>query len=322
MGSYVLRRLIQAVFTIFGVMLLTFLLFHLTPRDVANTYVDKRKQGEQAVEDWKAKHHMNLPVLVNLSEGFDPFDRTFYHSQFFHHMGKSVTFSGHSFQYPEQTLLDIIAHRARYSLALTIPQLGLGWLLGLSVAAIVAYYRGQWIDSLGVFLAVLGMCIPYLAYIIVVQYGMFKLNPELALGTANFYNMYIPISIGVVAGLGASVRFYRTIILDQVNQDYVRTARAKGVALPSILGKHVLKNCMLPILTSLVMSIPFLIMGSLFLEKFFAIPGLGDLMITSITADDIPLITGLTFLLAVVYTLGLLITDILYAVFDPRIRLK
>ncbi|MFW5840942.1 MAG: ABC transporter permease, partial [Planctomycetota bacterium] len=251
MGSYIVRRLAQAVFTIFGVMVLTFLLFHLTPRDVANTYVDQSKQGKQAVDDWKAKHHMDLPVLVNTSEGWNPFDGKFYDSQFFHHLGKSVTFSGYSFQYPERTLLDIIAQRAKFSLALTIPQLGLGWMFGLIIASIVAFYRGRFIDNFGVFLAVLGMCIPYLAYIILVQYFMFQLNPEIAFGTGNFYNIYIPVGIGVLAGLGGSVRFYRTIILDQVNQDYVRTARAKGVPLPSILGKHVLRNCMLPILTSL-----------------------------------------------------------------------
>jgi peptide/nickel transport system permease protein len=128
--------------------------------------------------------------------------------------------------------------------------------------------------------------------------------------------------IAVAAGLGAEVRFYRTIILNEINKDYVRTARAKGVPLPSILFLHVLKNCMLPILTDLITTIPFLILGSLLLERFFGIPGLGDLLLTSITSRDVPIITGLTFLTAVLYVISLLITDVLYAVFDPRIHLQ
>mgnify|MGYP006311438561 FL=1 len=131
----------------------------------------------------------------------------------------------------------------------------------------------------------------------------------------------MPVLISVVAGTGVSVRFYRTVILDEINKDYVRTAQAKGVPLPTILFKHVLRNCMLPILTNLITMIPFLIMGSLLLERFFGIPGLGDLMLTSITSRDVPIITGLTFLTAVLYVLSLLATDILYALFDPRIRL-
>jgi peptide/nickel transport system permease protein len=157
---------------------------------------------------------------------------------------------------------------------------------------------------------------------IVGQYMVFRLAPEMAYGIQPRTNIFVPVIIATVAGLGGAVRFYRTVILNEINQDYVRTARAKGVPLPSILFKHVLKNCMLPILTNLVVSIPFLILGSLLLEQFFGVPGLGDLMISSISRRDVPIINGLTFLTALIYTLGLLITDILYAVFDPRIRLQ
>jgi peptide/nickel transport system permease protein len=151
---------------------------------------------------------------------------------------------------------------------------------------------------------------------------MFQLAPGMAVGLSHPLSIYVPVMIATVAGLGPMVRFYRTIILDEINKDYVRTARAKGVSLPSVLFKHVLRNCMLPILTSLITSIPFLILGALLLERFFGIPGLGDLMLTSITTRDVPTITGLTFLTTVLYVLSLLLTDILYAVFDPRIRLQ
>jgi peptide/nickel transport system permease protein len=173
-----------------------------------------------------------------------------------------------------------------------------------------------------VLLTVLGMCIPYLAYMLLGQWVMFKIAPEYAAGLFHPSSIYVPVLIAVVAGLGSEVRFYRTIILNEINKDYVRTARAKGVPLTSILFLHVLKNCMLPILTDLISTIPFLIMGALLLERFFGIPGLGDLLLTSITSRDVPIITGLTYLTAVLYVISLIITDILYAVFDPRIRLQ
>lgn len=241
-------------------------------------------------------------------------------SQLFWHLWESVTFSGRSFA-TDQSLLEIIRERGKFSLALTLPMLSLGWIFGLALSCFVAYFRDTWIDRIGVLLAVLGMCIPYLAYMLIGQWFLFKIAPSLAAGLSHPGAVFIPVFIAVFAGLGSSVRFYRTIILDQINQDYVRTARAKGVGLSSILFKHVLRNSMLPILTNLVSSIPFLIMGSLLLERFFGIPGLGDLMMTSIYSRDVPIITGLTFLTAVLYVLSLLATDLLYAVFDPRVKL-
>jgi peptide/nickel transport system permease protein len=242
-------------------------------------------------------------------------------SQFFWHLYESVTFKGQSYA-TDQSLVEIVAERGKFSLALTLPMVALSWLLGMIISCFVAYYRDSWIDRLGVFLAVLGMCVPYLAYMLIGQWVMFRIAPSLAAGLSHPSAIYVPVLIAVIAGLGGYVRFYRTIILDQVNQDYVRTARAKGVNLPGILFKHVLRNSMLPILTNLVSTIPFLIMGSLLLERFFGIPGLGDLMLTSIYSRDVPIITGLTFLTSVLYVLSLLATDVLYAVFDPRVRLQ
>jgi peptide/nickel transport system permease protein len=246
--------------------------------------------------------------------------RKLFDSQLFWHLYESISFQGLSFA-TDQSLIEIIGDRAKFSLAITIPAMAMGWILAMVISALVAYYRNSWIDRVGVLMAVLGMCIPYLAYMLFGQWIMFKIAPEIAIGLSHPASIYVPVFISVIAGVGISVRFYRTIILDQINQDYVRTARAKGVRLPSILFKHVLRNCMLPILTQVIASIPFLIMGSLLLERFFGIPGLGDLMLSSITSRDVPIITGLTFLTSVLYVFSLLLTDILYAVFDPRIRL-
>ncbi len=320
MESFILRRLGQALFTIAGVMLLTFLLFRVIAGDVSASYVSA-KAGPEQRQAWLEKHGLDKPAFINPDAPYQIWTKPFWDTQFVHFMKDTVTFQGRSFSTNEK-LTEIIAKKAPYSLAITVPALAAGWLSAMVISCFVAYYRNTWIDRVGVFISVLGMCFPFLAYMILGQWLMFQIKPEAAWGMDPKSNIYLPVAIAVVAGLGGSVRFYRTIILDQIHQDYVRTARAKGVPLPSILFIHVLKNCTLPILTNLVLAIPFLIMGSLLLEGFFGINGLGDLMLSSVFTRDVPIITGLTFLTALIYVSGLLITDILYAVFDPRIRLQ
>lgn len=242
-------------------------------------------------------------------------------SQFVDHLWNSLTFRARSLKTHEK-ISEIIADRAPRSLALTVPAMAVGWLAAMVIACFVAYYRGTAIDRIGVLLSVLGMCIPFLAFMIYGQRLMFALSAEHAYGLGHRSNIYVPIAIMVVAGLGASVRFYRTVILDETNRDYVRTARAKGASVAGVLFKHVLRNCMLPILTRLILAIPFLIMGSLLVESYFGIPGLGDLMLTAIKNRDEPIMSAMVLLTALIYTLGLLVTDISYAVFDPRVRLR
>lgn len=268
--------------------------------DLINKHPENKGRIKAAITDW------------GWTDLFD--------SQFFDHMSKSVTFNASSLVLKKK-LTDIIAERAPDSLALTVPALAIGWILAMIISSFVAYYRGTVLDKLGVFLSVLGMCIPFLAFMIYGQWLMFSIAPTRAYGMAYRSNVYLPIAIMVIAGLGASVRFYRTVILDQVHQDYVRTARAKGASLPAVLFKHVLKNCMLPILTNLILALPFLIMGSLLVETYFGIPGLGDLLLSSINQRDEPVVNAMVFLTAVIYTTGVMLTDISYALFDPRIRL-
>jgi len=245
--------------------------------------------------------------------------RTF-DSQFFQHLWRSISFQSRSLE-TNKTLVQIIRERGPYSLAISVPGLGMEWLLALVIASFVAYYRGSWLDHVGVLASVIGMCVPFLAFMMYGQWLMFELNPRHAYGVYHRVNLYVPITILVISGLGGLVRFYRTVILDETNRDYVRTAAAKGVSLPRILFVHVLRNCMLPILTNLVLAIPFLILGNLLLESFFGVPGLGDLMITSIGNRDEPVLNALVFLTALIYTLGILVTDLLYSLMDPRIRL-
>lgn len=252
---------------------------------------------------------------------YHPLD--FFNSQFFRHLYTSITFQSKSFK-DDKSLTAIIADHGPYSLAIQLPALALEWLIGLVIACYVAYYRGSTADKIGVFVSVLGMCIPYLAILILGQWFMFQVASGHYATFSLIYpaSIYVPVLLMVLAAIGGNVRFYRTIILDETGRDYVRTARAKGVPLPSILFKHVLKNCMLPILTSLISTIPFLILGGLLVERIFGIPGLGDLMITSINNGDEPIMNGLVFLTSLVFCLAVLATDVCYAIFDPRIRLK
>ncbi len=269
--------------------------------DRINRHPENQGRLEARISEWSVRH--------------------LWDSQFFHHLYDTATFRARSLK-DNQTLWEIIRQRAPKSLAITVPAFAVGWVLAMIIACFVAYYRGGLGDKLGVILSVLGMCIPFLAFMIYGQWLMFEISPKHAYGTFYRVNIYVPIVIMVIAGLGGNVRFYRTVILNEIHHDYVRTALAKGVAPSSILFKHVLRNCMLPILTSLIMTIPFLIMGSLLVETYFGIAGLGDLMITSIQDRNEPIINAMVFLTAITYTLGVILTDISYAVFDPRIRLQ
>jgi peptide/nickel transport system permease protein len=314
MGAYVIRRLGQAVFTVFGVMLITFVLFRIVAGNIASAHLGPKATAQQRA-DWLRKTGYDKPRFVNRTPGAAWWD-----SQFVDYITKTATFQTRSLITNEK-LTEIIAKRAPYSLAITVPAMALEWALAMVISTLVAYYRGSLIDRAGVFLSVLGMCIPYLAFIMAGQCIAFQIKPDMAYGLNNPFNVFLPVGIAVIAGLGSYVRFYRTVILDETTRDYVRTARAKGVPLPGVMFKHILRNCMLPILTNLILAIPFLIMGSLLLETFFGIPGLGDMLISAINNRDEPIVSGETFLTATIYVLGNLLTDISYAIFDPRVRL-
>ncbi len=234
MSAFIIRRIIQAVFTVFGVMLLTFLLFRAIPGDVSARFVGEKADAQQR-QDWLERHGLNRPELISPDYPYQFWKADFWDTQFFNHFRDTVTFQGTSYA-TEQKLTEIIAGRARYSLAITVPAMAIGWFLAMIISCLVAYYRGTWVDRAGVLVTVLGMCVPFLAYMILGQWLAFQIDPELALGLSRPTNIYLPIAIAVIAGLGASVRFYRTIILDEINRDYVRTARAKGAALPSVLS--------------------------------------------------------------------------------------
>lgn len=209
------------------------------------------------------------------------------------------------------------------SLMLTIPIFIIGLFTSISLSLFCAFWRDTWVDRFFVVLSVALMSINYLVYIVAGQYFLsFKAGWFPVWGFEDASYLALPVLIGVISGLGGSLRFYRTIMLDEAHRDYVRTARAKGVSKSRVLFRHVLKNAMIPIITNVVIAIPFLYTGSLLLESFFGIPGLGYLGITAINSSDVDVVRGIVLIGAFMFVIANLLTDICYAVVDPRVKLK
>jgi peptide/nickel transport system permease protein len=190
-----------------------------------------------------------------------------------------------------------------------------------------AYFRGTYVDAWLTFLCVVMMSITYIVFVIVGQYllgNILHLFPLAGFesGWSGFRFAALPVLIGLAAGLGSGTRLYRTFLLEEVNQDYVRTARAKGVPESRILFRHVLKNAAIPIITSTVLSIPSLILGNIVLESFFGIPGLGSYTVDAINSQDFAVVRAMVFLGTLLYIAGAILTDVCYALADPRIRLE
>lgn len=213
------------------------------------------------------------------------------------------------------------------SLAIAVPTFILGLGVAIAFALLLVFFRASALDFAGVVLCVAMMSISGLFYIIGGQWLVAKMwqwvpisGYATGLTAAKF--LVLPVLIGVIAGLGASARWYRTIFLEEISRDYVRTARAKGVSETGVLFGHVLRNAMIPILTGVVVMIPTLFMGSLLTESFFGIPGLGSYTIEAINAQDFSVVRAMVFIGSVLYIVGLLATDISYTLADPRVSLK
>ena len=213
------------------------------------------------------------------------------------------------------------------SLAIALPTFLLGLLVTVSFALALAFFRATAFDFWGVVACVAMMSISGLFYIIGGQYlfsKMFRLVPISGYsGDLDAWRfLLLPVLIGVVSGIGASARWYRTIFLEEIGKDYVRTARAKGLTDIGVMFGHVLRNAMIPILTGVVVVIPLLFMGSLLTESFFGIPGLGSYTIDAINAQDFAVVRAMVFIGSVLYIVGLILTDISYTLVDPRIRFE
>ena len=312
MTTYIIRRLLYTIPIVFGVLLLTFILFKVVPGDPALQMAGKAA-SPQVIEEVREEYGLNKPLFMS------------WDSQFLNHFKNALTFNfGRALD--REPVFDKIKRGLGPSLAITVPMFIGILIISVSISLFVAYVRGTVWDILAVVICVAGMSIPYLSFILFGQYffaykwWIFPVffEPDLPL----YKCVTLPVLIGIAAGLGANLRFYRTVMLDEMRSDYVRTAFAKGLTRRRVLFKHVLKNAMVPIITRVTLTIPYLFLGSLLLERFFGIPGLGYLMVEATSSRDYFVINAMTYISAILFVLFNLLADICYALVDPRVSLE
>ena len=325
MTAYIIRRLLYAIPILLGVNVLTFVLFFVvnSPDDMARMHLGVKRVTQEAVDHWKAERGYDKPLLINQEQqGLKTITDTIFFQ-------KSVNLFIFNFGLSDsgRDILYDISQRMWPSLAIAVPVLLVGLLINITFALLIAFFRATYIDLWGVIICVVMMSISSLFYIIGGQFvasKLFHLVPisgyETGWGAIKF--LILPVIIGVIGGIGAGTRWYRTLFLEEINKDYVRTARAKGLAEQLILFKHVFKNALIPILTGVVVILPLLFMGSLITESFFGIPGLGSYTIDAINSQDFAIVRAMVFLGSVLYIIGLILTDISYTFVDPRVRLS
>jgi len=325
MISYLLRRILYAVPILIGVNILTFALFFVinTPDDVARMHLGQKRVTAEAIERWKQSHGYDRPLFYNRTQdGVRVFTETLLFTKtinlFVFNFGSSD--QGRDISYD-------IGQRMWPSLALAVPTLLVGLWVNISFALLMAFFRGKYFDLGGIILCVVLMSISTLFYIIGGQYlfgKILKLVPisgyHSGINALKF--LILPVIIGVIGGIGAGSRWYRTIFLEEIGKEYVKTARSKGLPEIVILYKHVLRNALIPILTGVVVVIPTLFLGSLIMESFFGIPGLGSYTIDAIQQQDFAIVRVMVFIGTLLYIIGLVLTDISYVIVDPRIRLE
>lgn len=323
MSAYILRRLIYGVFVLVGVNVLTFALFFFvnSPDDMARAQLGVKRVTPEAVEKWKLERGYHKPLFLNEKmSGVERVTETVF-------FDKSLRLFAFDFGASDQgrNIGYDIRSRMWPSLAVQLPAFVVGLAVYITFALLMAFFRATPVDFWGVVLCVLMMSISSLFYIIGGQFIFGKLwNLVPISGYDGGFDavrfLALPVLIGVISGIGGNARWYRTIFIEEINKDYVRTARAKGLSEPRVLFRHVLQNAMIPILTGVVVVIPMLFMGALITESFFGIPGLGSYTIDAIGQQDFAIVRAMVFLGSVLYVLGLILTDISYTLVDPRVR--
>ncbi len=325
MSAYILRRLLYAVPILIGVNLLTFVLFFVlnSPDEMARMHLGEKRVTPEAIANWKQEHGYDRPLLVNeAASGLGRVTDTI----FFQRSVRLFVFDFGTSDDGRDIGHDI-SQRMWPSLAIAVPALLVGLALNISLSLFIVFFRATYLDLGAVVLLVVMMSISGLFYIIGGQFlisKVFHLVPISGYdtGVEAWKFLILPVIVGVIGGIGSGVRWYRTLFLEEVSKDYVRTARAKGLTERRILFRHVLGNALIPILTGVVVVLPLLFMGSLITESFFGIPGLGSYTIDAISNQDFAIVRAMVFLGAVLYIVGLILTDISYTLVDPRVRLQ
>lgn len=325
MITYLIRRVLYGVLVLLGVNLITFLLFFAvnTPDDMARLNLGGRRVTAEAIEAWKAARGLDRPLFVNTSaEGVEKLTQTIFWT-------RSVPLLTLDFGRSDagRDIAHEIKTRMWPSLALAVPTFFLGLIVVLAWSLLVVFFRRTKVEAAAIGFSVFLMSISGLFYIIVGQWLFSKVMRLVPVsgwtdGSGAVTFLLLPVAIAVFSRLGSDTLLYRAMFLEEMGRDYVKTARAKGLSEAAVLGRHVLRNASLPIITSSVAAVPMLFMGSLIMESFFGIPGLGSYTIDALGAQDFAIVRSMVFLGTLAYIVGLILTDVVYAWVDPRIRLN
>ncbi|MDR1228135.1 MAG: ABC transporter permease [Azoarcus sp.] len=324
MLAYIFRRLLYAIPILLGVNLFTFLLFFglNSPDDIARMQLGAKYTTPEAIERWKAERGYDKPMFYNAAgAGAEKLTDTLF-------VDKSLRMFTFDFGRANDghDIAREIRARMGPSLAVALPTFVLSLFAAIVLALLLVFFRATALDFWGVAICVAMMSISSMFYIIGGQWLVSKTWALVPVsGYAGGVDMArflgLPVLIGVIAGLGAGTRWYRTVFLEEISRDYVRTARAKGLSEFAVLFRHVLRNALIPILTGVVVVIPSLFLGSLLMESFFAVPGLGSYTIDAIRSQDFAVVRSMVFIGSALYIVGLMLTDISYTMVDPRVRL-
>ncbi|GGE64916.1 ABC transporter permease [Massilia psychrophila] len=311
MFSYILRRLWQMLPTMAGVVVLVFLLFNWVGGDPAYILAGKMSNAE-AIANIRKQLGVDQPYYVQLGI----------------FVKQIVTFDFGNSWATGEAVSRIIATRLGPSLTVLIPLTILETFFGIALALAIAFVRGSLTDRAVMIACTVGMSISILVYIIVFQYGFaYKLGlfPVQGWGEQFGENLLryamLPILIGLAVSIAPTLRLYRSFVLDEANQDYVRTARAKGLGETRIMWVHVLRNAAIPIITHVMSNLPALLIGAFLLERFFGIPGIGREVILAVERSDFPVIKAITVYVAAATMIFSLLTDLMYQAVDPRVQL-
>lgn len=330
MWAYIVRRILYNIPVYLGILL--FVMLALRVNDPVYAFLGKNASQEQ-IEQKRENMGLDKPFVV----------------QYGKFVQKLVTldFSARSWE-QKREVSDIVADAIPATAMITVPALFLTASISITIGLICSFYRGQGIDRLLLILAVIGMSISFLVYIIMGQYiGGYLLGGQNGplpfeiegydsrLSTATYWlnspiraidswlkYCGLPVLISVIVSMGYDTRFYRAVMVEETGKDYITTARAKGATTRKIMFVHMLKNAMIPIITRVMISLPFLIVGSILTEYYFTIPGMGRTLITAINSKDFPVVEYMSALFAAVVIGTVILTDVLYAVVDPRVRLS
>ena len=312
MGAYILHRLWQFVPTLLGVILLVFVLFNWIGGDPAYMLAGKITNPEQ-IENIRRQLGVDQP----------------YHIQLWIFLTQVVTGDFGASWATNEPVSNILATRIGPSLTVLVPMLVISTLLAMAAAMLVAYRRGSVTDRTVMIATTVGQSVSILVYIIVLQYVLgYQLGwfPVQGWGTHLTENLLrysaLPVIVGVVVSLAPDIRLYRSFFLDEINQDYVRTARAKGLDEARVMGVHVLRNAAIPIVTNVMIQLPGLLAGAFLIERFFSIPGIGREVILAVERSDFPVIKAVTVYVAIATMFANLAADLLYKWLDPRVELR